>query len=1253
MAKRFVVAVGVAAFALAACARSITGASFTQSGATTTVDVTFEAGAAGDDHALYVAFDVQDRGATLAGWAAYQRVGRVAADATSATFSLLPSLTGRGYGICRVFLVESTYPFDTLIGAIRQTGTQYIDTGINAGPTTFVSLDFQFDNVSTKQQRIFGVASDDGTSLFSFDTYINGGGNWASACCNGKGDWSATGWAASPVRLTMSLDAATGLHLVSNSISHAVTTLSHAKSTRTATAAGAITLFARRTFAGGTPQVHLFAEGGLIYGGVISNENALARNYLPCASNGRAGLYDTVSGTVFWSAAENTDFQTAGDCVPCAPAADETLLAGSDALDLLNSTSGTFWKGSASGNWNGTDANWTVDGTPGQAWTDGSDATFNDSAASFAVTIPNGTAVTPASVTFFHTQGYTLAGEGGIAGTGTFVKSGEGTLTISGVNHSFTGDVLLAGGTTVLTGDKDTANITSGALGNPRVARTITVSNATLRVTGKNPFVGSGRSSTRPQAALKLYNSTLDLPPDFPFNVGDLYLHDSVVNFHYGLVTGTHWGSIAAENLYFSGTSPMTFVADADLSVANQQNVGLLLGKFAQATIDVPDITGNANVDAFIKMPVFRATANGADPGYPSGFRKTGAGTLELGGRDWQVGFQLSDYVGDVDVETGTLRMTYGSAVFSANHTSAFGLSGVPHTFTVHPGATLQLAASDLQGQFYSTNAITLRVNGGTLAQNTGVVNGLGKLILENAKLTYAGYAVQTPYYAVSADGTETNHVPVVWPTLGFNGGVEFLGTNVYTLANGADGNGNHARLFFGTFDGKPSDCYVAEISGKGTADEVTDVTINARLQDAPPWYKYTDADGKRLVNGYNYNLKGLPLNMRKTGPGILQLNSKLSTTTGRIEVVEGTLKMGGGMGSSEANFECPTNTYLGDLRDPNRVALVLNGGTLWITSNDTFGQANTVNRSLFAVTNGTIRTTATSCTAFPALDLYDATFNYSGANTGQGGDIAAAHPWGTYIFAQRVHFDGTRPYDLQDVGGVCYFSLGWQSDSYQVPNGNYTEQHGKTEFCVEDITGDANPDVTIGVVLKFPDRWNGRAEYGNTLYSKTNFRTGLLKTGPGTLRLNNGSIPSKYYAEATRVNGGTLLVDAATFNSTNIFVQAGAHLGGTGTVARATIEAGGGFTAAPDQTEALTLNAVELPASGEVTLDVPYTGDVADLESVLVPVVKAIGGLEGAKWRVTMNGATVPEGYVGMANVRNGVVYASVARGGTCIIFR
>ena len=170
--------------ALPASARSITGVEFSTSGATTTVDVTFEAGAAGDNHALYVAYAPTDRGATLANWTAFQRVGFVAADATSAHFTLLPQLVDEGNAVCRVFLVESVYPFDTRIEAIRQstTQTQYIDTGINAGPTTFASLDFQFDSVATKQQRIFGVASDDGTSLFSFDTYINGSYLWAGAC---------------------------------------------------------------------------------------------------------------------------------------------------------------------------------------------------------------------------------------------------------------------------------------------------------------------------------------------------------------------------------------------------------------------------------------------------------------------------------------------------------------------------------------------------------------------------------------------------------------------------------------------------------------------------------------------------------------------------------------------------------------------------------------------------------------------------------------------------------------------------------------------------------------------------------------------------------------------------------------------------------------------------------------------------------------------------------------------------------------
>ena len=70
------------------------------------------------------------------------------------------------------------------------------------------------------------------------------------------------------------------------------------------------------------------------------------------------------------------------------------------------------------------------------------------------------------------------------------------------------------------------------------------------------------------------------------------------------------------------------------------------------------------------------------------------------------------------------------------------------------------------------------------------------------------------------------------------------------------------------------------------------------------------------------------------------------------------------------------------------------------------------------------------------------------------------------------------------------------------------------------------------------------------------------------------------------------------------------------------------------------------------VTLDVPYTGDLDDLNGVRVPVVTA-NALTGAKWNVTLNGAAVPRGYAGTATVRDGVVYASVARGGTYLIIR
>ena len=319
--------------AAAVSARSITDIGFTTSGDETTVNVVFEAGEPGDCHALYVAGAMTDQGTSITDWTSFQRIGSVAENATAASFKLSAGLKSVG-SIFRVFLVEDQLPYDTRIEAIQQTGTQYLDTGIAAGPTTFVALDFEFASNTPTQQRVFGIASDDGTSLFSFDTYINGGGNWASACKDGSGDWSATTWGVVPrARLTISLDAATGIHALSNHTTHATTSITHTGA-RTATACGAITIFARRSFKNSVEEIHLFANGGLIYGGVISNEGALVRNYLPCKRGGRAGLYETVSDTITWSAVANDDFTDGGESIVCQPATNETQVAVSDPIDL-------------------------------------------------------------------------------------------------------------------------------------------------------------------------------------------------------------------------------------------------------------------------------------------------------------------------------------------------------------------------------------------------------------------------------------------------------------------------------------------------------------------------------------------------------------------------------------------------------------------------------------------------------------------------------------------------------------------------------------------------------------------------------------------------------------------------------------------------------------------------------------------------------------------------------------------------------
>ena len=359
--------------------------------------VTFEAGTAGDAHALYIAYDTEDKGTQLSDWAALQRGCNVAADATSATIPVSPLLAGAGYSVCRVFLTTSTAPYDTLIESLRQTGTQYLDTGIRPDSNTVAAIDVKFDSRYPLQQRFFGVSSNDKTALFSFDAYVNGSGNIATACQSGEGNWKGTSY--SPLERVQLYLSAPGKHLAIITVD-GIPYSSTYNTVCTNTSAATLPIFAQHYFANGVMVVQNFAQGADFYGFTMTNDTGCVCNYLPCALNGRAGVYDTVTDSCRWSASGD-DFEVGGGAIACSLLDGEVQLAAAPAaVDLSTPDNGAVWKGSASGNWNSVDANWTVDGVSSRPWSDGKAALFNDYAATFSVTVPSGITATPASTVF-------------------------------------------------------------------------------------------------------------------------------------------------------------------------------------------------------------------------------------------------------------------------------------------------------------------------------------------------------------------------------------------------------------------------------------------------------------------------------------------------------------------------------------------------------------------------------------------------------------------------------------------------------------------------------------------------------------------------------------------------------------------------------------------------------------------------------------------------------------------------------------
>ena len=177
------------------------------------------------------------------------------------------------------------------------------------------------------------------------------------------------------------------------------------------------------------------------------------------------------------------------------------------------------------------------------------------------------------------TNNYTLTSSGALLGTAGLTKSNSGTLTITALNHTFTGKTILAGGTLVVS-EIDAVGYAS-SLGNPPGGSTNLVfyNSPTLRITGE--------SYTDRGLTINVGTNTLDVQ-----NAADQLTIAGVITGAGALQkSGPGTFTVTANNTY---TGP-TLITGGELSLGggtvNQYGLGLGPGGNGNTTITISNAT--------------------------------------------------------------------------------------------------------------------------------------------------------------------------------------------------------------------------------------------------------------------------------------------------------------------------------------------------------------------------------------------------------------------------------------------------------------------------------------------------------------------------------------------------------------------------------------------------------------------------------------------------------------------------------------
>lgn len=521
-------------------------------------------------------------------------------------------------------------------------------------------------------------------------------------------------------------------------------------------------------------------------------------------------------------------------------------------------------------------------------------------------------------------------------------------------------------------------------------------------------------------------------------------------------------------------------------------------------------------------------------------FRKQGSGHLDIMFR--------FEFMCDFFCEGGTVRAVAGSQ-WSGEFRSCFGSLYDSRSVVFSPGSTAWLNAHYVFGQLGSATPLTLLFDNCTL----------------KASGTTGNMSAGDVYYSNTV--FDVANANLYWG----NGNVYFRGDTQMRL------NGDTALL--GQRGGAWLNVYVDDVTG----DDQADVIISNKLVDV-----------KFNQSGADYFFR---THFKKYGAGTLELVGSDSTTTGEIQVLEGTLRC-----NREGLTVDATQTVLGDLTGQyGKRTILVSGPTAGLDMNVNLVKCQCPCDWELRVENGaTLGWTdkSTKRNYFGELYLDDAKFVPSEVES-------FWMDYGAMAVTKKFTLKGKTPYTIAPPNNVNagkeLFFIGFTpadvvaacvNPTSPAGHADFTNLNSRLEISVDDITGSAATDATIGYILcdmrnltykthsDFSPTSQG-AWQNNPLMKFAN-HGGIRKTGAGTLELTK----TNQYTLETDVAGGALVVSGSITSSSGVVVRANAYLGGEGTASETTVEANGGFLTRAGQTKGLTLPSLAVQGAVRVKVE-------------------------------------------------------------------